>query len=166
MNDLGEEKLLELLIFELAGQRYGLPVSDVREIVRAVPLVLLPGAPGIVEGVINVRGSVVPVLDVRRRFRLPPRPLQHTDHLVIARLAGRPVALRVDRAVGLARLAATDVEDLPDLSTTTHASRIAKLPGDLVLIQDLRALLSQAESAALDQALPAPPSSTKEGGPP
>jgi purine-binding chemotaxis protein CheW len=157
MNDTGERTALEFLIFELEGVRYGLPVPDVREIVRAVVPVPLPGAPGIVEGVINLRGRAVPVLDLRRRFRLPARPIEHTDHLVIARATGRLVALRVDRVVDLARVAAADVEEVEGVGP----ARVAKLPGDLVMIQDLGALLSRGEASVLDEALP-----VGEGGSP
>jgi purine-binding chemotaxis protein CheW len=159
MNDSAELTHLEFLIFDLERVRYGLPVADVREIVRAVLPVPLPGAPGVVEGVINLRGRVVPVLDLRRRFRLPQRPIEPSDHLVIARSAGRLVALRVDRVVDLSRVAAGDVQDVAD-------TRVAKLPDDLVVIQDLGALLSEAESSELDRALPAPRDPYGQGGPP
>jgi purine-binding chemotaxis protein CheW len=155
MNNIGEQRLIELLIFEVGGQRFGLPVADVREIVRAVPPIPLAGAPAGIEGVVNVRGNVVPILDIRQRFRLPARPIEYTDHLVIAFTAGRLVALRVDRALDLVRLGASDLEDLPGVSGGESLTRIAKLPEDLVLIQDLRALLSQADTAALQAALPA-----------
>ena len=141
-----EQQPLELLIFELGDQRYGLPVADVREIVRAVPPVPLPGVPAGIEGVINIRGNVVPVLDLRRQFGLPAKPLEHTDHLVIARVADRVVALRVDRATELARLAGADVADREGLPAgAEHLAGVAKLSGGLVLIQDLRALLARAE---------------------
>jgi purine-binding chemotaxis protein CheW len=147
---------LEFLVFELGGRRYGLPAGDVQEIVRAVPPVPLPGAPDLIEGVVNVRGNVIPVLDLRRRFGLPPRPVEHTDHLVIARAAGRLVALRVDHAVDLVQAAEADVEDVAGTAEGGRtAARIVKLSGDLVLIGDLRALLSPAEAAALGEALPA-----------
>jgi purine-binding chemotaxis protein CheW len=64
---------LQVLVFEVAGRRYGLPADDVQELLRAVSIVPLPRAPAVVEGVINLRGKVVPVLDVRGRFRLPAR---------------------------------------------------------------------------------------------
>jgi purine-binding chemotaxis protein CheW len=153
MNDAGAPRHLEFLIVELDGRRYGLPAADVREIVRAVPPVPLPGAPAVIDGVINVRGSAVPVLDLRRRWRLATRPVQHTDHLVIARVAGRPVALRVDRAVDLVRVAGADVEDVA--GPGQPLARVAKLPGDLVPVGDLGALLSRTEGDALDEALPA-----------
>ena len=157
MNETRERHLLELLIFELGDQRFGLPVSDVWEIIRAVLPVALPGAPAGIEGMINLRGNVVPVLDVRRRLRLPPKALEHTDHFVIARIATRLIALRVDRAVDLVRLTSADVEDLKsDVAGGGQlASRIARVPGGLVVIQNLQTMLSQAEFAALEAGRPA-----------
>src|ERR1700720_4210722 len=101
MNKPATTELPEVLVFEVGGQRYGLPSPDVREIVRAVTLTPLPRTPAIVEGVINLRGTVVPVLDIRARFRLPARAVEHTDHLIVAWAGQRLVALRVDRALEL-----------------------------------------------------------------
>lgn len=152
------QDLQEVLIFELAGQRYGLPVGDVRELLRVVTLAPLPGAPAIVEGVINLRGKVVPVLDVRSRFRLPHRPVEHTDHLIVVRVGDRLAALRVDRALELRRLATAEVENadgvMPGVDYLAH---VAKLPDGLVFIHDLRTFLSQAEFATLEEALPGSP---------
>jgi purine-binding chemotaxis protein CheW len=148
MNETTERQLLELLIFELGGQRYGLPVSAVREIVRAVLPVPVPGASGAIEGVVNIRGCVVPVVDARRQFGLPGKPLEHTDHLVIAHVADRLVALRVDRCVELVRLPAADVDPFQGgFSGAENLTGIARLPDDLVLVHDLRAVLSLIGSA-------------------
>jgi purine-binding chemotaxis protein CheW len=167
MNETAGPDLLEILIFELGGQRYGLPVSAIREIVGAVLPMPLPGAPAVVEGVINLRGSVVPVLDLRQWFHQPAKPLEPSDHFVIARVADRLMALRVDHATDLARLAPADVEDLQGIgSSGQYVDRVAKLPDDLVLIQDLGALLLQAESAEIEQLLPNSPAPVSGGGEP
>jgi purine-binding chemotaxis protein CheW len=145
------------LIFEVGGRRYGLPVALVQEIVRAVPAVPLPGAPVVVEGAINVRGRIVPVLDLRRRLGLPAKPLEHTDHLVLTRVGGCLAALRVDHALDLVELGEDDLEELAGFAVGAGVRRVAKLPDDLVLIQDdLLALFAPAEVAALDAALLAP----------
>jgi purine-binding chemotaxis protein CheW len=160
MNQAGERISQEYLIFELASRRYGLPAEDVREIVRVVPIARLPGAPAAVEGIINVRGRVVPVLDVRRKFGLPAKPLEHTDHLIIAGIEDRVTALRVDRAVGLSRVDASDLEELRSIAPSgAGIRRVAKVLDDMVLIpDDLRSLLSDAEASALEAVLPARPS--------
>ena len=167
MNPVTERTPLEVLMFELGDRRYGLLAADVRELVRAVAVVPLPGAPPVVEGVINVRGRVVPVLDVRARLRLPAKPVEPADHLVVARAGGRLVALRVDRATDLVRLAAADVEEARGLVPgLEYVGWVARLPDDVLLIHDLGTFLSGAESARLDDALPAAPPPREERGQP
>lgn len=149
-----DERELQVLVFELARQRYALPSSDVRQVVRAVSVMPLPRAPDIVEGVIDVRGAVVPVLDVRRRFRLPPKPLEHTDHFILASAGSRPVALRADRALDLVRLDTDQVEDARRaVPGVAYVAGVARLDSGLVLIHDLRTFLWADEAAALDEAV-------------
>jgi len=147
---------MDLVVFEIGGLRYALPASAVSEVVRAVTVVPLPRAPAIVEGLMNVRGALVPVLDVRARFRLPAKAMSHTDHLLLAWAGPRLVAIRADRALDLARVEAGDVEDattvVPDAD---YVNGIAKLPDGLVLIHDLRTFLKEAEAVALDDAVAA-----------
>lgn len=152
-----ERGLTEVLVFEVGERRYGLPTADVRELLRAVTVVPLPRAPAIVEGVINVRGDVIPVLDIRARFRLPPKAADHTDHLIVASIGDRRVALRVDRAIELAQCGASDVEDARGVVPgVEYVAGVAKLPDGLVLIHDLRAFLSAAEATALAESLSDP----------
>jgi len=115
----------------------------------------LPRAPAVIEGIINVRGVVVPVLDIRQRFRRPARPVEHTDHLIVAHAGPRLVALRVDRAVELARVNANEVESAEAvLPGVEYIAQVARFPDGLVLIHDLRTFLSASEAEALDEALP------------
>ena len=150
------QELREILVFETAGQRYGLAAADVREVLRAVLPTPIPNAPSIIEGVIDLRGTIVPVLDIRRRFRLPARPIEHTDHLIVARAGERLVALHADRAVELARLEASAVEQTENvLPGADYVAQIARFPDGLVLIHDLQSFLSAAEGEALSTALDA-----------
>ncbi len=146
----------EFLVFELGSQRYGLPVADVIETVRAVTITALPQAPPIVEGILNFRGRVVPVLDIRSRFHQRPKEMEIHDHLILARAGERQVALRVDRATDLVRVLDQDVEEakkvVPGLE---YISGVARLSDGLVLIHDLGTFLSEAESLGLSDSLSA-----------
>jgi purine-binding chemotaxis protein CheW len=156
MPRLLEGGAMDLVVFEIGGLRYALPAADVGEIVRAVRIVPLPGAPAIVEGVIDVRGRVVPVLDIRQRFERPAKALAHTDHLVLASVGSRLVAIRVDRALDVVRVEGDTVEDTAALPPcAAHLSGVARLPDGLVLIHDLRTFLQDAETASLDDAVAA-----------
>jgi purine-binding chemotaxis protein CheW len=149
----------EILVFELGGQRYGLPTLDVTELVRAVTITRLPDAPAFIEGVVNVRGRILPVLDIRARFHLPAKPLDPSDHFIVASAGPRGVILRVDRATHLALVDEVSVQSARDLGpSATYVAGVAKLDGGLVLIHDLATFLSAAEAASLDEALRAPAS--------
>jgi purine-binding chemotaxis protein CheW len=147
---------MQILAFDVERRQLALPLSDVQEIARAVAVTGLPDAPAFVAGVIDVRGTLVPVLDLRWRFGLPRRPVEPADHLVLARTGGRVVALHVDGVDGVVTLDANDVEDPRSLAPGAELfAGAAKLPRGLVLIHDLRAFLSEAESEALGGALAA-----------
>jgi purine-binding chemotaxis protein CheW len=140
----------EFLVFEVGGSRYGLPSSDVAELLRSVTIAALPKAPPVVEGVLDVRGRLVPVLDIRRRFDLPAKPADPADHLVLAWAGDRLVALRVDRAIELARIDRTRITAMDTVvQGTGYIAGIARLPDGLVLIHDLGGFLSQAEAEQL-----------------
>jgi purine-binding chemotaxis protein CheW len=148
----------EVLLFTLEGQRYALPSADVRELARAARLTPLPRAPDVVEGLLNLRGRLLPVLDLRRRFRLPPRPLSPADHFIVAQAGPRHVVLRVDRAEGLLTLEPGALDETPrELPGVGYVAGAVKLPDGLVLVHDLRTFLSEAEALALDTALAGAP---------
>ncbi|WP_224362551.1 chemotaxis protein CheW [Hyalangium versicolor] len=144
----------EVLLFTLEGQRYALPSTDVRELVRAALLTPLPQAPDVVEGLLNLRGELLPVLDLRRRFRLPPRPLAPSDHLIVAQAGPRRVVLRVDRTEEVLTLEPGTLDETPaTLPGVGYVAGAVKLPEGLVLVHDLKTFLSEAEGLALDSAL-------------
>lgn len=125
-----------------------------RRVVHAVAIAPLPRAPAIVEGVINLRGTFVPVLDIRARFRLPGKPLAVTDHFIVAEVGERTVAIRADAAVGLFAVDPDAVTDAALVAPNLEMiAGVAKLPDGLALIHDLRAFLSEAEAMALDDAI-------------
>jgi len=154
LTDTSIARSVNLLVFELDRLRLALPVVSVREVVRAVAIAPLPHAPPIVEGVINARGTLVPVFDLRRRFDLPPRPLSLGDHLILAWAGPRLAALRVDRADELISVAPGDIEPAEGVvPEAAHVAALARLPDGLVLIHDLARFLSPADAEQVDAAL-------------
>jgi len=147
-------KAEHLVIFTLDEQRYALHLSTISRIVHAVEITPLPRAPDIVRGVVNVQGQVIPVIDIRRRFQLPQREMQLSDHFIIASTSRRPVALVAD--------AVEDVIDYPEQETvppdkilpgTEYIEGVIKLEDGLVIIHDLDRFLSLDEDKKLDVAL-------------
>lgn len=142
-----------ILAFDVERQRFGVPLADVREVARAVSVVRLPKAPPIVEGAINIRGDVVPVLDFRARFRLTPKGVEPSDQLVVAHAGDRTVAIRVDRVRDVVPIDEDDIERIDKVTPRGELiAGIAKLPDGLILIHDLSTFLTAAESEALSAA--------------
>lgn len=150
----------QFLVFELGAQRLALPSRDVVEIVRMPTLTALPKPLPIVEGVVNFRGRLAAVLDIRKRFGLAAKAVSPSDHLLVASLPPRLVALRVDRTTELVSLAPEEIADPGGLAPhDRYVSGIAKHPDGLIVIHDLRAFLSAAEAEELDRSLVLEPQS-------
>lgn len=143
---------VRLLVVEAAGHRCGLAVAAVVEIHAAVRLAGLPDAPEVVVGLVNRRGSPMPVLSLRHRLGLAPREVRLDDHLVVVQLADRQVGLLTDAAVEVLSVPAADVDALATTGAA-YSSGVAVLPDGLLVVVDLSAFLSAAEAVALDQCL-------------
>lgn len=147
-------EVIQLLVFHLEGQKYALPLEAVNRIVRAAEVTPLPQAPEIVLGVLDVEGEVLPVLNVRRRFRLPERPIRVTDQFLLAQAGARAVVLIVDTAEAvMERLAHEIVEPSSVAPGLEHVRGVVRTSDGLVLIHDLERFLSLEEAAALDSAM-------------
>ncbi len=138
----------------LDGQRYALPLAQVERVIRAVEIIPLPKAPEIIAGVINVRGQVIPVVNIRIRFRLSDREILLSDQFIIAHTSRRPVALAVDGTDGVIELPEHRVvraeKILPGME---YVEGVAKLDDGMILIHDLDKFLSLQEEKTLERAL-------------
>jgi len=150
------------VVFTLDGLFYAVRLSAVSRVIRAVEITPLPKAPSIVLGVINLGGQIIPVVDIRKRFRLPERELELTDQLIVARAfrsdanadAGRFLALVVDEVMGVQDLSPQEtVAAETILSGMEHLEGVAKTERGLVLIHDLRTFLSLEEESAIGELL-------------
>ncbi len=154
MKEKSMKELMQLVVFTLDEQRYGLRLSVVERVTRAVEVVSLPSAPDIVLGIIKFASQVVPVLNIRKRFRLPEKELTPDDQFIIARTSKRPVALLVDSATALVEVSAGDIVRAPlILPRIDYVDGVAKLEDGMILIHDLDTFLSLDEERAIREAL-------------
>lgn len=143
-----------LLVFELNNRRYAIHMARAREIVRAVAITPLPGAPRVVAGLIDVRGTIVPVLDLRVRFGFPAQPLALSDQFIIAWTGDRAVALHVGNVVGTMAMNSTDIDPSEKVtSNVEHIAGVARTADGLILIHDLATFFAAAEEATLQSSL-------------
>jgi purine-binding chemotaxis protein CheW len=146
----------QVVTFQLAGELYGVEVGRVQSIIPMQPITVVPGAPRFIEGVINLRGSVVPVIDLGARFALPMPEARQKRVIVIMELDQQQVGLIVDRVTSVMRLDASTVEPPSPLLTsveTAYLRGIARLGQQQVMILlDVDRVFSMEEQQALQQA--------------
>jgi purine-binding chemotaxis protein CheW len=143
-----------LVIFLLDDRRYALPLSAVERVVRRVDVTPLPRAPEIVSGVIDLGGRIVPVVDVRRRFGLQARTARLDDHLLVARVGPRAVALIADSVEGVRRFAPEALTHDVSFAEESPEGVLAMADG-LIVVHDLATFLTAAEDRDLERALEA-----------
>ena len=145
---------MDLLLCELEGLRCALPASDVREVIRAVTILPLAGASQTVEGVINVRGDSVPMLNLRSRLHLEARPVGVTEHFVLLRTGERQIGVRVDRALAVITVPDGDIDAISQaMSGTDGIPGVGTLPDGTVLVQDVNRLLDDSEQPPVADSL-------------
>ena len=145
---------MQLVIFTLDQEQFALRLDAVEGVVHAVGIGVLPKAPQIVDGIVNVHGRVIPVVNVRRRFNLPERDVALTDKFILAHTARRPICLVVDTVTAIGEYPDQSIEEagnvLPNLE---YVAGIMRLPEGVVFIHDLDEFLSLEEEASLERAL-------------
>ena len=146
---LGDEQLVGL---ELAGELYGVEIGRIQEIIRMQPITAVPNGPAHIAGVTNLRGRVIPVMDLRRRFGLPVGEETHRWRIVVAEDGAHAVGLIVDGVSEVLRVSREAVESPSSLVVSdgsAYLRGVAKLGGRLVLLLDLSPLLISDELDAL-----------------
>ena len=140
--------------FTLDEGHYALDLNAVERIIQTVEVTLLPEAPDIVLGVINIHGKIIPVVNIRRRFHLPEKDIEPTNRLIIAHTLKRTVALVVDVVLGVIetpedRVVKADTV-LPGMD---YVQGVVKMEDGMILIHDLNKFLSLEEEKTLDTAI-------------
>jgi len=138
---------VEYLAFVLAGETYAVPLGDVAQILRPLPVTEVPRAPSTVVGVVSVRGKLVTVIDLRRRLRLAEAPADRKTRILLADVGkGEQIGVLVDEVKQVWRLAPDEIEPANVLGTEqpvhiTGIGRPAAGEGVLLILLDLRPIL-------------------------
>jgi purine-binding chemotaxis protein CheW len=143
---------LSILLARIHGTQIGFSAAAVREIVRAVAIAPLAGAPGVIEGAVNLHGRIVPVIDVRIRLSLPALPVASDQFLVFLETSDRLIAVRVDDVEEVAEIPASSLESPAALSPVLQRLQgIAAIDSGALVIYDVDTFLTQAEHEQLDR---------------
>ena len=147
---------IQLVVFDLASEHYGVDISDVREIMRMQTITKVPASAAYVEGVINLRGTVLPVLDLRKKLGLVVTEHTEDSRIVVIDIAAGQAGVIVDAVTEVLRVDKSDIEPPSSMIASGNADYlkgIAKLSDRLIILLDLHKLLSkQAIGEILDRA--------------
>lgn len=145
----------QVVSFKLGAEEYGVDIAQVQEINRMVAVTHVPRAPQFMEGVINLRGQLIPIIDLRARFGMPRAEHTKSTRIVVTEIGTKRVGMVVDSVSEVLRLPAEQIEDAPEMITgvdTEYIRGVGKIEDRLIILLDLAKIISGAEKRELESA--------------
>jgi purine-binding chemotaxis protein CheW len=145
---------IQLACFRVGAELYALDIMKIKEIVRPQKLTPIPKAPTFIEGVINLRGAVIPVADLRKRFDQPISNERRKNRIVICVLSGKVIGLLVDEVTEVKRFGRKDIAPAPQFINGPQADyflAVARCDDELIMLIDLEKVLSSDEKIELQK---------------
>ncbi len=140
----------------IGDETYGVRISAVREIVRVPAITAVPNAPDYIEGVINLRGKIIPVMDLRKRFGIKNVEPNKKNRILVVELENKVLGLIVNSASEVLKIPPSDIE-MPNTmfqeGEVSYVTGVGKLHGRLVILLDIGKLLQRGELRRLEQAV-------------
>ena len=146
--------VVQVVSFRLATEEYGVDISQVQEIIRMVEITHVPRAPRFMEGVINLRGQLIPIIDLRTRFGMQKIDATKSTRIIVTEIGNKRVGIVVDSVSEVLNIPIENVEDAPEMIAgvgTEYIQGVGKLDERLIIMLDLTMVISGEEKAQLDQ---------------
>jgi purine-binding chemotaxis protein CheW len=146
---------IQVVSFKLGSEEYGVDIAQVQEINRMVAITHVPRAPQFMEGVINLRGQLIPIIDLRARFGMPRTEHTKNTRIVVTEIGAKRVGMVVDSVSEVLRLATEHIEEAPEMITgvdTEYIRGVGKIEDRLIILLDLARIISNAEKRELESA--------------
>ncbi|MBZ0255624.1 chemotaxis protein CheW [bacterium] len=140
--------------FVLQGEEYGVPILSVQEIIRHETLTRVPQSPEFVDGVLNLRGQVIPVINLRRKFGLPESEVDKATRIIVVELCDRVMGIVVDEVSEVLQVNPEDVSSTPPMGTQVRhdfISGMAKIGDTLVILLEIDKILNTEEKILAEE---------------
>jgi purine-binding chemotaxis protein CheW len=149
---------LQLVSFHVGGEEFGLDILRVQEIIRVQHLTRVPNAPASINGVMNLRGKIIPVVALRRHFGLETVPADKQTRIVVVEVKGTVLGFIVDSVSEVLRISASTVEPPPHLGKIEqeYVSGVGKIDDRLLILLDVDRLINDDDLAGVSQAQNSP----------
>lgn len=148
------ESVRQFVEFKLGDEEYGIDILQVKTIERMIPITRVPKAPSFVEGVINLRGEIVPVIDLKRRFDLPESQTTDNTRIIIVTVDDLTVGMIVDSATEVVHLSQDAIEPAPTITggiDSNYLDGVGKIDGRLLILLNAAKVLKSQEINQLAQ---------------
>jgi purine-binding chemotaxis protein CheW len=145
---------IQLVVFKLGEEEYGVPITQVQEINRLVTPTKIPKSPEFVEGVINLRGKIIPIIDLKKRFSLPLTDSTDDTRIVVIEIAGNTVGVIVDAVSEVIRINSSNIEPAPAIISSIDAeylSGVGKVDDRLLILLELNKVFSDKEKDVISE---------------
>ena len=146
---------IQVVSFKLGSEEYGVDIAQVQEINRMVAVTHVPRAPEFMEGVINLRGQLIPIIDLRARFGMPRAEHTKNTRIVVTEIGTKRVGMVVDSVSEVLRLPVDQIEDAPEMLTgvdTEYIRGVGKVEDRLIILLELGRIISTSERRELESA--------------
>lgn len=151
------EAEMQYIVFRIADERYGVPIEEVREINRITTITKIPKSPDFLEGVMNLRGEITPIVDLRKRFGIPQAQRDESTRIIVAEIEDRKTGFIVDSVEGVEKIVESAISTAPEAILSGEAGRfidkVARLEEEVILILDMARILSEEETKNLEKTL-------------
>ncbi len=145
----------QFLTFALGQEEYGVEILKIQEIKGFSAITPLPNAPAFIKGVLNLRGTIVPIVDLRKKFGMPEEAYTKFTVIVVVQVQGKIMGFIVDAVSDVLTVTGADIQPTPDLHgqvDTTFLNGLAKTGEKLVILLDIEKVLAAGQTAAAAQA--------------
>lgn len=147
-------KIIQLIVFNLGGEEFGVDIDQIREIIRTGPITPIPCSPDFIDGLTNVRGEISVVIDLKKRFFLRIKNEIEEKHIIMTEQDKNLIGLKVDEATEVLRIHEEEIKTAPELVNkidTIYMRGVLTLENRLIIILDLKKVLSEGELVKLSE---------------
>jgi purine-binding chemotaxis protein CheW len=148
-------ELLQLVSFTLNEEEFGIDILMVQEIIRMLQITKVPNSPDFVDGVVNIRGRIIPVVDLRCKLGMPRKEHDKETRIVVVEVSGKTIGFIVDAVTEVLRIPSSTIEVPPELIAGVNSEfikAVGKLEDRLLILIDLEKILSNPEELKLEEA--------------
>ncbi len=139
---------MQYVVFRLSKEKYCIDISFVAGITEFKEITAVPEAPYFIDGIINLRGDIIPIVNLKKRFNIEQTEKTADTRIIVVKVAGKDVGFIVDEASQVIRISTEDIEEAPEIikgKDREYISGVAKIAGEIAIVLDLERVLNEEE---------------------